>query len=75
MALKYAKSNKKSLAMVVSTPTMTKDQKRKAKGDLSKERRKKKKKSSSARALERNKLYFAEDTAKRGIILISLLGK
>ena len=53
---------KQSLTLVVSTPTTAKGQKRKAIGDLSKEKRKKKKgKSSSIPTLERNTLYFAED--------------
>ena len=65
MASKSTKMKKQSLALVVLTPTTAKDQRRKAKGNLSKESVKKKKgKSSSAPVLECNTLYFAEDTGQ-----------
>ena len=65
MALKSIKMKKQRLALVVSTPTTAKGQKRKAKDDLSKERRKKKKgESSSTHVLECNTLYFVEDTGQ-----------
>ena len=62
MTPKSSRSKKDSLNLVVSTPTATKGQKRKAQGDSSKRKGKKKKgEASSAPTLERNILCFDED--------------
>ncbi|GFY91588.1 hypothetical protein Acr_07g0017840 [Actinidia rufa] len=60
MAPKNPKSKKVSQALVVSTPTTAKSQKRKSKVDPSKDKGKKGE-STSAPALEQNVLYFDED--------------
>ena len=63
--LKSSKPKKQSLALVVSTPTMAKGQKRKATNDLSKEKGKnKKRESSSALVLEWNTLYLDKDMSQ-----------
>ena len=65
MALKFTKSKKQLLTLVVSTPTAVRSQKRKSKDNPNKDKGKKKKgESSFASTLERKVLYFAKDKAQ-----------
>ena len=65
MAPKSTKSKKQSLALVLSTPTMARGQKRKSKDYYSKDKGKNKKgESTSVLALERNVPYFDEDKSQ-----------
>ena len=57
---KPKKRSKSSLALVVSTPEITKGWKKKAQGEMGKEKGKKKRESYSNPIFEHDTLYFAE---------------